>query len=152
MSLTVNSRRKFASTGLEVTAPGIGTCPLGGLYCDVPTDQALEVLLTAWDLGIRYFDTAPFYGSTRADASPEIVMRAEALRAVCDDYHLTLAAAAIHFPMRHPAVTCVVIGANTAAQLCQNVDWFNTDLPGVIWADLEDALEESRTEVRKKTC
>jgi len=67
MSVTVSSRRKVASTGLEVTALGIGTCPLAGLYCDVPTPQALEVLSTAWDLGIRYFDTAPFYGSTRAE-------------------------------------------------------------------------------------
>ena len=67
MSVTVSSRRKVASTGLEVTALGIGSSPLGGLYCDVPTVQALEVLSTAWDLGIRYFDTAPFYGSTRAE-------------------------------------------------------------------------------------
>jgi len=63
MDLT-GSRRKVASTGLEVTALGIGSCPLGGLYCDVPTARALEVLSTAWDLGIRYLDTAPFYGNS----------------------------------------------------------------------------------------
>lgn len=341
MSVTVTSRRKIGSTGLEVTALGIGSCPLGGLYCDVPTAQALEVLSTAWELGIRYFDTAPFYGFTRsehlmgqflreqegsyvlstkvgrlmtteragrilppeppksplapgfrnglpfrevfdysydailrsyddslqrlgmsridmlyvhdigrvthaglhdhhwaaltkgggfralqelkaagnirgfglgvneweiirdaleetdldccmlagrytlldrgaeaflplaqrrnvalaiagvynsgilaapkdgrkifnyADASQEIVMRVEALRAVCDDYNVPLAAAAIRFPMRHPAVTCVVIGANTAAQLRQNATWFDTELPESIWADIDEALEKS---------
>ena len=341
MSLSVSSRRNVASTGLEVTALGIGTCPLGGLYSDVPTTQALEVLTTAWDLGIRYFDTAPFYGNGRAehligqilreqdgshilstkvgrlmtteragrrlppespksplapelwnnlpfreifdysyagvmrsfddsqqrlgmpriamlyvhdigrvphaglhdhhwgaltrgggfralqelkaagnirgfglgvneweiirdsleetdldccmlagrytlldrdaetflplaqrrnvalaiggvynsgilaapknarkifnyaDAPAEIVKKVEALRAVCDNYDVPLAAAAIRFPMRHPAVTCVVIGANTPAQLRQNVDWFNTELPEAIWADIDEALNKS---------
>lgn len=350
MSLTASSLRKVASTGLEVTALGLGTCPLSGLYCDVPTDQALEVLTTAWELGIRYFDTAPFYGNGRAehligqvmregdgsyvlsskvgrlmtteragrklapeppksplapiwwnnlpfreifdysydgvmrsyddslqrlgmaridmlyvhdigrvthaelhdhhwgaltrgggfralqelkaagnirgfglgvnewevirdaleetdldccmlagryslldrsaetffplaqrrnvalaiggvynsgilaapkdgrkifnyaDADAEIVMKVEALRAVCDDYDVPLAAAAISFPMRHPAVTCVVIGANTAAQLRQNVDWFNAGLPEGIWADLDEALEKTQSEVRRTTC
>ncbi|MGD0733457.1 MAG: aldo/keto reductase [Terracidiphilus sp.] len=350
MSLNVTSRRKIASTGLEVTALGYGSCPLSGLYCDVPTAQALDVLSTAWDLGIRYFDTAPFYGNGRvehligqilreregsyvlsskvgrlmtteragrklppeppksplapiwwnnlpfreifdysydgvmrsfddsqqrlgmpridmlyvhdigrvthadlhdlhwraltsgggfralqelkaagnirgfglgvnewevirdaleetdldccmlagryslldrsaetffplaqrrnvalaiggvynsgilaapkrgrkifnyADAGPEIVTRVEALRAVCDDYNVPLAAAAISFPMRHPAVTCVVIGANTPPQLRQNVDWFNAGLPEAIWADIDHALNKAQTELRRTTC
>lgn len=87
-----------------------------------------------------------------ADAAPEIVMRVEALREVCDVYDIPLAAAAINFPMRHPAVTCVVIGANTPAQVCQNANWFNTDLPEAIWADIDNALEKARTEVRRTTC
>ena len=63
-----------------------------------------------------------------------------ALRAVCADYGVPLAAAAIRFPMRHPAVTCVVVGAKTGAQLRQNVEWFDTPLPEAIWADLDAAL------------
>ena len=53
---------------------------------------------------------------------------------------IPLAAAAIRFPMRHPAVTCVVVGAKTGAQLRQNVEWFDTPLPEAIWADLDAAL------------
>lgn len=342
MTLTATTRRKVAATGLEVTALGFGTAPLGGLYADVPTAQALEALDAAWDLGIRYFDTAPMYGITRsehllgqvlrehdgshvlstkvgrlmtteragrklppeppknpldpgfhnalpfreifdysydgvmrsyddsqqrlgmsrldllyvhdigrvthadlhehhwnaltrdggfralqelkaagdisgfglgvnewqiirdaleetdldccmlagryslldrdaadtflplaekrnvalalagvynsgilaaprggrrkfnyADADEKIIARVEALRSVCDDYNVPLAAAAIRFPMRHPAVTCVVIGAKTAAQLKQNVEWFDTDLPEAIWADLDAALQKA---------
>ena len=56
---------------------------------------------------------------------------------------MALAAAAIRFPMRHPAVTCVVIGAKTGAQVRQNVEWFDTDLPEAIWADLDAVLEKS---------
>ena len=78
-----------------------------------------------------------------ADADPKIVARVEALRGVCDDYNVPLAAAAIRFPMRHPAATCIVIGAKTAAQLQQNVEWFDTDLPESIWADLDAALAKA---------
>ncbi len=342
MNLTATTPRAIGQTGLAVTALGVGSAPLGGLYADVPTGQAIEMLETAWDLGIRYFDTAPMYGLTRAehlvgqvlrdkdgshvlstkvgrlmttdragrtlppeppknpldpgwwnglpfrevfdysydgvmrsyddsqqrlgmrqidllyvhdigrvthadlhdhhwsaltkgggfralqelkaagnirgfglgvnewevirdaleetdldvsmlagryslldrdagetflplaqqrgmslvlagvynsgilaapkggrrkfnyaDADPAVVARVEALRKVCDDYDVPLAAAAIRFPMRHPATTCVVIGAKTAAQLAQNVAWFNTDLPEAIWDDLDLALEQA---------
>ena len=67
-----------------------------------------------------------------ADADPAIVGRVEALRADCDGHGVPLAAA-IRFPMRHPATTAVVIGAKTAA-------WFDTDLPEAIWPDLDAAL------------
>jgi D-threo-aldose 1-dehydrogenase len=342
MTLTASTCRAIGQTGLEVTALGVGSAPLGGLYASVPAAQAADMLETAWDLGIRYFDTAPMYGMTRsehlvgqalrekdgshalstkvgrlmtteragrrlppeppknpldpgwwnglpfrevfdysydgvmrsyddsqqrlgmeridilyvhdigrvthadlhdhhwaaltkgggfralrelkaagnirafglgvnewevirdaleetdldvcmlaglyslldrdagahflplarargvslvlagvynsgilaaprdgrkkfnyADADPAIVARVAALRAVCDGYGVPLAAAAIRFPMRHPAATCVVIGAKTSAQLTQNVEWFNTDLPEAIWADLDAALERA---------
>src|SRR5690606_32403442 len=78
-----------------------------------------------------------------ADADPAIVAKVEALRGACDDYDVPLAAAAIRFPMRHSATACVVIGAKTAAQLAQNVDCFNTDLPEAIWADLDAALAQA---------
>ncbi|WP_171102088.1 aldo/keto reductase [Ruegeria sp. HKCCD7255] len=40
-----------------------GTASLGGLYRAVSYDDAQAVLQTAWDAGIRYFDTAPHYGN-----------------------------------------------------------------------------------------
>lgn len=338
MTLTASTPRPVSDTGLTVTALGLGSAPLGGLYADVPRAQALATLERAWDLGIRYFDTAPMYGLTRAehlvghvlrehesyvlstkvgrlmtnaragrtlppeppknpldpgfynalpfrevfdysydaimrsyddsqqrlglrridllyvhdigpvthgeanthhwealtkgggfralqelkaagdikgfglgvnewevirdaleetdldccmlagryslldrdaeqtflplaqkrnvalalggvynsgilaapkggrrkfnyaDAPADIINRVEALRSVCDDHGVPLAAAAIRFPMRHPAVTCVVIGAKTPEQLQQNADWFGTDLPDALWSDLDAAL------------
>jgi D-threo-aldose 1-dehydrogenase len=75
-----------------------------------------------------------------ADASATTIAQVEALRGVCDDYHIPLAAAAIRFPLRHPATTCVVIGAKTRVQLEQNIQWFDTDLPESLWGDLDSAL------------
>lgn len=338
MTLTATTPRTLGRTGLTVTALGLGTAPLGGLYADVPTRQALDTLAAAWDAGIRYFDTAPMYGNGRsehlvgqvlresggdfvlsskvgrlmcseragrrlppappknpldpgwwnglefrevfdysydgvmrsfddsqqrlgfpridilyvhdigrvthadlhehhwsaltkgggfralaelraagdirgfglgvnewqairdaleeadldcamlagryslldrdaaetflplaqkagvamvlagvfnsgilaappggrrkfnyADADPRVVAKVEELRAVCDRHGVPLAAAAIQFPLRHPAVACVVIGAKTESQLRQNIAWFDAPLPDDLWAEL-DAL------------
>ncbi|PZC41323.1 MAG: D-threo-aldose 1-dehydrogenase [Chloroflexi bacterium] len=50
---------KIGKTGLKVTKIGIGGAPLGGL--DSKTAQ--DTLEYAYSQGIRYFDTAPLYGS-----------------------------------------------------------------------------------------
>lgn len=42
---------------------GLGTAPLGNMFEEVPDTRAIETLRTAWDAGIRYFDTAPQYGA-----------------------------------------------------------------------------------------
>ena len=48
------------------------------------------------------------------DAPPEIVERARAIAAVCDRHGTTLPAAAIAFPLAHPAVVSVCLGARSA--------------------------------------
>lgn len=47
---------------LTFTELGFGTAPIGGLYRPVSQDQAFQTMTRAWDLGVRYFDTAPLYG------------------------------------------------------------------------------------------
>ena len=42
---------------------GFGGAPLGNLYQAVDDEQAEKALAAAWDLGLRYFDTAPLYGN-----------------------------------------------------------------------------------------
>jgi D-threo-aldose 1-dehydrogenase len=41
---------------------GFGAAPLGNMFRNIPQEEALATLDAAWDQGIRYFDTAPFYG------------------------------------------------------------------------------------------
>jgi D-threo-aldose 1-dehydrogenase len=41
---------------------GFGTAPLGNLFARVPDEVAAATLHAAWNCGIRFFDTAPFYG------------------------------------------------------------------------------------------
>lgn len=47
---------------LSFTELGFGTAPLGNLYRAVGETTAQATLQTAWDVGCRYFDTAPLYG------------------------------------------------------------------------------------------
>ena len=56
-------RRILGQTGLTVTQLGFGCAGIAGLYQACPPDQATATLEAAWTAGIRYFDTAPFYGT-----------------------------------------------------------------------------------------
>ena len=47
---------------VQVTDLAFGAAALGNLYTEVDPAEAEAALLTAWDAGIRYFDTAPHYG------------------------------------------------------------------------------------------
>ena len=48
-------------------ALGLGTGPLGGLFDHVSAHEAEDTLEAAWRLGVRFFDTAPLYGSGLAE-------------------------------------------------------------------------------------
>ncbi len=54
--------REIGSTGVRVTEFGFGGAPLGNLFAPVAEDEAHALILSAWDAGLRYFDTAPYYG------------------------------------------------------------------------------------------
>lgn len=56
------NKRRIGQTRLETSEIGFGGASLGGLYRSCPRETAMETLQSAWDAGIRYFDTAPFYG------------------------------------------------------------------------------------------
>lgn len=55
-------RRRIGRTDLEVPALGVGVCPLGDLFEEIPEGVAQGTLDAAWQEGIRLFDTAPWYG------------------------------------------------------------------------------------------
>lgn len=65
--MRASEKKAVGRTGLEVTALGMGTAAMGGLYMPVSADASLEALEAAWAAGIRYFDSAPMYGLGRAE-------------------------------------------------------------------------------------
>ncbi|MFM8191025.1 MAG: aldo/keto reductase [Candidatus Nanopelagicus sp.] len=70
---------------------------------------------------------------------PEILKRALDIKKLLADFHIPLTAAAIQFPLRHPAVTCVVTGSRSVKELTSNISDFDMDIPEAAW----NALEES---------
>jgi|TARA_B110000967_G_C18889599_1_gene566360 D-threo-aldose 1-dehydrogenase len=52
----------IGNTRLQLSELGFGAASLGNLYRQMSTQLAAEVVEAAWASGMRYFDTAPFYG------------------------------------------------------------------------------------------
>lgn len=46
---------------------GLGGVPIGTAFENITHDQAQEILTKAWDVGIRYYDTSPWYGLTKSE-------------------------------------------------------------------------------------
>jgi D-threo-aldose 1-dehydrogenase len=58
----VTARRRLGRSAVEVTELGFGGASIGELFVRVTESDAQATLAAAWDAGIRYFDTAPWYG------------------------------------------------------------------------------------------
>jgi D-threo-aldose 1-dehydrogenase len=61
------ARRQIGRTGLRVTELGLGCATLGGSRIGVARDAAEAIVSAAWEAGVRYVDTAPFYGVGQAE-------------------------------------------------------------------------------------
>lgn len=66
MTETIEKRR-LGLTALSATTLGLGTTAIGGLYSATSAAGADATMDTAWELGIRFFDTAPQYGNGMAE-------------------------------------------------------------------------------------
>ena len=58
---------QVGATKLRVPRFGLGTAPLGGWPAAVAFDEGVATVQRAWDRGVRFFDTAPFYGFGSAE-------------------------------------------------------------------------------------
>lgn len=72
-------------------------------------------------------------------APPEIIDRARRIAAVCHRYGVPTAAAAIQFPLGHPAVTTVLFGAENATMVADDLAWSRWPMPEEVWAELVTA-------------
>lgn len=69
-------------------------------------------------------------------APQDIVARAEAIRTICQRHEVPLAAAALQFPLAHPAVAAIIPGPRSAAEFAENLALFRRPIPSQLWADL----------------
>jgi D-threo-aldose 1-dehydrogenase len=74
-----------------------------------------------------------------AAAPPELVARARQLDEACARHGVPLRAAALQFPLGHPAVRTVLAGARTAAEMAENAAFIDLPLPTALWDDLVSA-------------
>lgn len=54
--------QRLGNSSVPVSPLGLGGGPLGNLYQAISDEQAAATVAAAWQVGVRYFDTAPHYG------------------------------------------------------------------------------------------
>ena len=60
-------RRKLGRSDVMVPQFGFGGAPLGDLFVKMSEADSEETLSAAWDAGVRYYDTAPWYGRGQSE-------------------------------------------------------------------------------------
>lgn len=120
---------------------------LAGRYSLLDQSAATELLPSCHELGVDVLVGGVFNSGVLADptaearydyepASNKVIARARRLAEVCGSHGVPLAAAALQFPLRHPAVASVLVGARSVAELRQNVQSFEHPIPDALWLDL----------------
>ena len=62
--------------------------------------------------------------------------RVDSLQAVCTRHLVPLAAAALQFPLAHPAVVSVIPGMSSAAEVAAAARWMSIPIPAACWHEL----------------
>jgi D-threo-aldose 1-dehydrogenase len=91
------------------------------------------------------FNSGVLAAPARSDATYEyapapsmIIDRARALEAICREHEVDVITAALRFPLRHPAVDAVLVGARSPSELTNDIALFNRDVPEACWRALTD--------------
>ena len=85
------------------------------------------------------FNSGILAGGTRYDyapAAPAVLARARRIAEVCAGHDVPVAAAALRYVLRHPAVTAAVVGARTPDEIRADASYLGWPIPDALWAEL----------------
>jgi D-threo-aldose 1-dehydrogenase len=91
-------------------------------------------------LAAGVFNGGILAGGTHFDyvlAPPAVRARARRIAEVCARHDVPLAAAALRYVMRHPAVTAAVVGARTPDEIRADAGYVSSPIPDALWAELD---------------
>jgi len=86
--------------------------------------------------GVRGEGVVPHYNYEPADET--IIKRVAKIEDVCQEFNVPLAAAALQFPLAHPAVVSVIPGLSSASRVEITVEQMNINIPSEFWQTLQD--------------
>ena len=121
---------------------------LAGRYTLLDQVALKELLPVCVEKGIAIIAGGVYNSGILADPKPgahydyaaapaPLLERARRIRAVCERHGVPLMAAAVQFPMGHPAVNAVVVGCRSKAHLEETLRMFEMDIPPELWGDLK---------------
>ena len=100
--------------------------------------RGISVLMAApFNSGILATGAKPGATFFYVEATPEIMARTRSIQAVCARHGVDVAAAALQFPLAHPAVASVVTGMRSAAEAAQNLAHMRAPIPADFWHELK---------------
>lgn len=67
MTAAAADLRQLGSTALKTSVLGLGGAPIGGFRFQLSEEQGVQTVAAAYDAGLRYFDTSPYYGYGRSE-------------------------------------------------------------------------------------
>jgi D-threo-aldose 1-dehydrogenase len=117
---------------------------VAGRYTALDRSAAAELLPLCEEHGIAViaggvFNSGVLAGGDTFDyepAPPEVVAHVERLRETCARHGVALPAAAVQFPVRHPAVAAVLMGCSTPEEVADDVRLANLEVPDALWEEL----------------
>lgn len=134
----------FPETAVRFVAEGdVDYVLLAGRYTLLDQSAAVEFLPLAQARGVQViaagvYNSGILAGGTTFDyrpAPPELLARVRRLNAACAHYGVPLAAAAIQFPLRHPGISRIVVGARSPAEVEANLGLLSLPIPDELWLD-----------------
>ncbi|TCC22387.1 aldo/keto reductase [Kribbella sindirgiensis] len=149
ISLGVNHADVAARFLRETT--GVDVILLAGRYNLLDQSGADELLPLCEKLGVAVLAAGVFHGGVLADTADgaphgyervpqNVLRRIDVLREVCHAYDVPLLAAAVQFPLTHPAVPAVVVGARSPREIAEVAAWHEYEVPEAFWTALRSAL------------
>jgi D-threo-aldose 1-dehydrogenase len=132
----------------EFVRTGLLDCVLtAGRYTLLDQSAADELLPLCAARGVSVIAAGVFNSGVLADPRPgatydygpaddRLIERARAIEKVCERHGVPLRAAAIQFPLTHPAVSCVLVGARSPEEVEDAAAMAALEIPSRLWADL----------------
>lgn len=123
---------------------------VAGRYTLLEQPALAELLPLCEERGVGVIAAGVFNSGLLADPRPgapydyrpvpePVLRRALALRDVCARHGVPLRAAALQFPLAHPAVRSVLVGAATPREITDNLDLARHPIPPGMWTELRTA-------------
>ncbi|MEV4349160.1 aldo/keto reductase [Actinoplanes sp. NPDC049596] len=121
---------------------------LAGRYTLLDRSGADELLPLCLAHGVSVIAAGVFNSGLLASPSPsatfnyapvteDVLARALEMQEICAGYRVPLRAAALQFPFRHPAITCVLVGVRSPEEVEDAVKMATRPIPEELWKELD---------------